>query len=251
VGNNKYKRTNYLIDKPFQLGFIFKYLLVIICTVAACFLLAVGWFYYRSLYGENILNEIVVIQKRSNKTKDGHSKYLYDKEKIIVYKVSEKDGGKNVDKYYVYDNKGNEQYHKNQPVEITDDSALQSYSSGEEIRTNVFSVVIPPLLVLCLAIMTIISVYSLFFSHKMAGPIYRIRVSLDRMNSGDLDFKIRARQGDFFLNIVEKLEHFRIKVKNNDFGADFPHEKVSELKSLVKDGADKEQVLNKISEIFG
>ncbi|MBR3731897.1 MAG: hypothetical protein IKN25_04545, partial [Spirochaetales bacterium] len=86
---------------------------------------------------------------------------------------------------------------------------------------------------------------------KMAGPIYRIRVSLDRMNSGDLDFKIRARQGDFFLNIVEKLEHFRIKVKNNDFGADFPHEKVSELKGLVKDGADKEDVLKKINEIFG
>jgi methyl-accepting chemotaxis protein len=247
VGKNKYKRTNYLIDKPFQLGFIFKYLLVIICTVAVCFLLAVGWFYYRSLYGENILNEIVVIQMRSNKTKDGYYKYLYDKEKIIVYKVNEKG---NV-KYYVYDNKGNENYHKNQIVAIDDENALHSYASGEEIRTNVFSVVIPPLLVLCVAIMLIIAVYSLFFSHKMAGPIYRIRVSLDRMNSGDLDFKIRARQGDFFLNIVEKLEHFRIKVKNNDFGADFPHEKVSELKGLVKDGADKEDVLKKINEIFG
>ena len=32
------------------------------------------------------------------------------------------------------------------------------------------------------------------------------------MLSGDLDFKIRARRTDFFLNIVDKLEQFRQQV---------------------------------------
>jgi len=44
-----------------------------------------------------------------------------------------------------------------------------------------------------------------------------MRVSLDRMLAGDFDFKIRVRKNDFFINIVEKLEQLRLKVKNNEF----------------------------------
>jgi hypothetical protein len=46
----------------------------------------------------------------------------------------------------------------------------------------------------------------------MAGPIYRIRVSLDRMLSGDNDFIIKVRKNDFFQNIVDKLEQLRQQI---------------------------------------
>ncbi len=46
----------------------------------------------------------------------------------------------------------------------------------------------------------------------MAGPIYRMRISLDRMLQGDYDFKINVRKTDYFITIVEKLEKLRQKI---------------------------------------
>ncbi|HOJ64067.1 MAG TPA: hypothetical protein PLE45_06565 [Spirochaetota bacterium] len=212
------KRSNYLIDKPFQIGFIVKYLLVIIFTVILCFIIAAGWFYYKSLFGDNILNQRVTIKEKRERTWEGNKIYNYDKDQIVVYEF--------------YDSKTKQKVYKKlderikmglikdadgEVVENVDTAALEKTSIPMEKNTNIFAIVIPPLLFVCLALMIIISIYSLFFSHKMAGPIYRMRVSLDRMLAGDLDFKIRVRKTDFFINIVEKLEQLRLKIKNNDF----------------------------------
>ncbi len=214
------KRSNYLIDKPFQLGFIVKYLLVIIFTVILCFIIAAGWFYYKSLFGENILNQRVTIKEKREKTWEGNKIYNYDKEQIVIYEF--------------YDSKTKSKVYKKldervkmglikdadgETVENVDVATLERTSVPLEKNTNIFAIVIPPLLFLCIALMVIISIYSLFFSHKMAGPIYRMRVSLDRMLAGDFDFKIRVRKNDFFINIVEKLEQLRLKVKNNDLSS--------------------------------
>lgn len=214
------KRSNYLIDKPFQIGFIVKYLLVIIFTVILCFVIAAVWFYYKSLFGDNILNQRVTIKERREKTWEGNKIYNYDKEQIVVYEY--------------YDSKLKSKLYKKlddrvkmglvrdvdgENVENVDVALLEKTSIPLERNTNIFAIVIPPLLFLCIALMLIISIYSLFFSHKMAGPIYRMRVSLDRMLSNDFDFKIRVRKSDFFINIVEKLEQLRLKIKNNDLSS--------------------------------
>lgn len=214
------KRSNYLIDKPFQIGFIVKYLLVIIFTVILCFFVAAAWFYYKSLFGDNILNQRVTIKERRERTWEGNKIYNYDKEQIVVYEF--------------YDSKAKSKVYKKlderikmglikdvdgEVVQNVDTSLLEKTSIPMERNTNIFAIVIPPLIFLCISLMIIISVYSLFFSHKMAGPIYRMRVSLDRMINNDLDFKIKVRKSDFFINIVEKLEQLRLKIKNNDFSS--------------------------------
>lgn len=212
------KRSNYLIDKPFQLGFIVKYLLVIIFTVILCFFLAAAWFYYKSLFGENILNQRVTVKERREKTWEGNQIYNYDKEKIVVYEFY--DSKLKLKVYKKLDDRVKMGLIKDadgETIENIDTTALEKTSAPLEKNTNIFAIVIPPLLFLCIALMIIISIYSLFFSHKMAGPIYRMRVSLDRMLAGDFDFKIRVRKNDFFINIVEKLEQLRLKVKNNEF----------------------------------
>ena len=212
------KRSNYLIDKPFQLGFIVKYLLVIIFTVILCFFLAAAWFYYKSLFGENILNQRVTVKERREKTWEGNQIYNYDKEKIVVYEFYDSKLKSKV--YKKLDDRVKMGLIKDadgETIENIDTTALEKTSVPLEKNTNIFAIVIPPLIFLCIALMIIISIYSLFFSHKMAGPIYRMRVSLDRMLAGDFDFKIRVRKNDFFINIVEKIEQLRLKVKNNEF----------------------------------
>ncbi len=59
----------------------------------------------------------------------------------------------------------------------------------------------------------ILSVLSIFFSHKIVGPIYKIRVMLDRsVESGEKPGEIRLRRGDAFKDFAESLNRFIKKV---------------------------------------
>lgn len=46
---------------------------------------------------------------------------------------------------------------------------------------------------------------ALVFSHRIAGPIYRFQLSLDRVTAGELGFRIQLRKKDF---LQETAEHF-------------------------------------------
>ncbi|MBI3397717.1 MAG: methyl-accepting chemotaxis protein [Deltaproteobacteria bacterium] len=50
-----------------------------------------------------------------------------------------------------------------------------------------------------------IAVLSLFFSHKIAGPIYRFEKSLEAIGSGDLTHIVRLRTGDQIIGLVEPI----------------------------------------------
>ncbi len=218
----KSKRKNYLIDKPFQLGFIFKYLVVILITVFICFGVTALYFYYDNLFGDNKLNESIIIKYNGPmKTEDGNYLFNQDDLKVTVYKTTEN----GVDTYKIYrpyDSNTDEKYLPGNEITLTDKEKkdLKVATESKQKVTQRFFIVIYPLLYTCGAIMLIIALYSLFFSHRMAGPVYRMRVSLDRMLAGDFDFKIKVRKTDFFRNIVEKLELLRMKVKGETSNKD-------------------------------
>ncbi|MCH5150661.1 MAG: hypothetical protein J1G30_08340, partial [Spirochaetales bacterium] len=149
--------------------------------------------------------------------KEGYPIYNLENKELTVYK--DKDGtyknlNRNLSRYNpsIY---RNTMYESDEVIELTDEEIkkLEIVRGPFEKTTQRFFIVVPPLLVTCLILMVIIAVYSLFFSHKMAGPVYRMRVSLDRMLAGDYDFKIRVRKNDFFRNIIEKIELLRMKQK--------------------------------------
>lgn len=228
----KSKRRNYLIDKPFQLGFIFKYLSVILITVIFCFGLTALYYYYDNLFGDNKVNESVTIKYHAplhieiSERGDGKFK-ISDKEGCPIYNLDIRDLTVYKDKDGTYKNLNRDLFRYNssiyrntthesdEVIDLTDEEIkmLEVARGPFEKQTQRFFIIIPPLLVTCLILMVIIAVYSLFFSHKMAGPVYRMRVSLDRMLAGDYDFKIRVRKNDFFRNIVEKIELLRMKQK--------------------------------------
>ncbi len=54
-----------------------------------------------------------------------------------------------------------------------------------------------------------LSVLSIFFSHKMVGPIYKIRLILDRsVENGEKPEGIRLRRGDAFKDLADSLNRF-------------------------------------------
>lgn len=241
----KSKRSNYLIDKPFQLGFITKYLLVILVTVILTFGVLAMYYYQDSLLGTNRLDQDITIKTRGNqKTIEGYKIYKYDKEQIDLYEKSE--DGKKI--YVVVNPYTNANYKAGDIVENVLVGQLEEKMGPIPVQTKMFYIVIFPLLWMCIAIIIIVSVYSLFFSHRMAGPIYRLRVSLDRMIAGDFDFKIKVRKNDFFVNIVEKLEQLRLKVKNNELVQPMPKDKLIEIKNMLssKNYGDVEKKIDEI-----
>ena len=46
---------------------------------------------------------------------------------------------------------------------------------------------------------------ALRFSHRIAGPIYRITKSLQQVRSGDIGFRVHLRQGDHLTEIAAEL----------------------------------------------
>ena len=76
---------------------------------------------------------------------------------------------------------------------------------GTSDVSSLFKIVLIPILAANLLILCIIVPYSLVYSHKVAGPVYRFEKSLDLILEGRLDFMIKLRKKDEFKNIAEKM----------------------------------------------
>jgi methyl-accepting chemotaxis protein len=65
--------------------------------------------------------------------------------------------------------------------------------------------VLPPILINNLVIMIIISVLGIYYSHRIAGPAYRMQKDIDRVLAGDKGVRIRLRKGDKLKELASKL----------------------------------------------
>lgn len=69
-----------------------------------------------------------------------------------------------------------------------------------------------------LMIMVFVSIHALFFSHKMAGPMYRFRQVFLALTAGKVPSQQRLRKGDYLQSemklINEMLDSLRSKITN-------------------------------------
>lgn len=63
---------------------------------------------------------------------------------------------------------------------------------------------------------------SIFISHKVAGPLFRVKKTLSQVTKGDLNVSIRLRKGDDLKDVaehvnllIEKLRNFVITLRND------------------------------------
>ncbi|HNE21827.1 MAG TPA: methyl-accepting chemotaxis protein [Leptospiraceae bacterium] len=70
---------------------------------------------------------------------------------------------------------------------------------------NAFELFWKPILFISLLNLIIIVVFSLFYSHSMAGPIHNIKVSLKDLAEGGKPKAIRIRKSDQFQDLAELL----------------------------------------------
>jgi len=74
------------------------------------------------------------------------------------------------------------------------------------LRINIFSLVFASFysIFILMVITLLIAAISIFFSHKMAGPIYRLEKNLDLVGSGDLTVLTRFRATDQLSPLAEE-----------------------------------------------
>jgi len=251
---SKNKRSNYLIDKSFQLNFIVKFIaLIVTCAVISGVILA-GYYYIKHdailNNGKEMFLKVIKpeITQKQSVHKDaivfGDKKYAIFNEDLffvdsdIMYPVydSKKYRMKDNQLEVLVETKGTNKRWARTPIprgySVKDGKLGQTIRDGgkdvfSEIKqplrsegadsidlNNIqfepryydrFDLVWPALLFSTLLFMVISVIFGIFFTHRLAGPIYRISISLDRMIAGDFGFHIKLRRTDAFQHIASKL----------------------------------------------
>lgn len=76
------------------------------------------------------------------------------------------------------------------------------------------------------ATLLVIGFFSLFFLHRVAGPVYRFRQVLMRLNEGDFPGPITLREGDFFNETALEINRLMKRLE-------FDRQKSRQLKEKV------------------
>jgi len=76
---------------------------------------------------------------------------------------------------------------------------------GETTVAGLFQVILMPLIAANLLVLCIVIPFSLLYSHKVAGPIYRLEQSMELLINGDMDFIITLRKNDEFKYLADKM----------------------------------------------
>ena len=103
--------------------------------------------------------------------------------------------------------------------------------------SSLFKIILIPILAANLFILCIIVPYSLMYSHKVAGPVYRFQKSLDMILEGQLDFMIKLRKKDEFKNIAEKMnsliDYMRRNIEEVRSSHRMVRDRITKIKTMV------------------
>lgn len=93
--------------------------------------------------------------------------------------------------------------------------------------------------------------YAVMHSHRVAGPAYRLTVSLKRMNAGDFGFLVNLRQGDYLTEIAAQVNTLILDLKEKQARLERGREEISALKAAAAGGAlPTEQVAQRLESLL-
>lgn len=182
------RRKQYLINKEFQIGFIYDFLKVVIFFIILMAVLLILFYYFKYQYGESIFNNYLLIVKKGD------------------------------------------------PIKVT----------------NIFEIVAPVVIISSVIVVAFIWIYGIFYSHRIAGPIYRVKKTIDSICNGKLDIKVKLRKKDKFLELSDYLNNLLLYLNNTFNGlkekSSLIKENIKEVKDIIINNEDIDN--KKLKEIF-
>jgi len=88
---------------------------------------------------------------------------------------------------------------------VNEEGEVTGTRSEMQPPINRIELILPPILINNVIIMAIIAGIGVFYSHRIAGPIYRIEKDLARILGGEKGVKIRTRKRDSMKSLVTKI----------------------------------------------
>ncbi len=88
-------------------------------------------------------------------------------------------------------------------------------------------------------VIAVMGILSIFVSHKIAGPAYRLSTSLQQVTAGDLDISVRLRKGDDLQGLADQvnahLDELRSFVKTLETDHEILTASIASLEDRLKD----------------
>ena len=109
-----------------------------------------------------------------------------------------------------------------------------------------------PIVIETLALVTLFAaiaviLLTLLTSHKIAGPLYRLKSEIEKFKSGQLNITFRTRSTDQLQDLTESLSDMSKILTDRHVGI---KHKLSELRnSIEKPGTDKDAIMKKLIEL--
>jgi signal transduction histidine kinase len=71
------------------------------------------------------------------------------------------------------------------------------------------------MIILSFSLILVFTTFSIFLSHKIAGPIYKIKTVIDKMASGSMPSKVFLRKNDEFKELADSVNNLIEYLKEN------------------------------------
>ncbi len=108
------------------------------------------------------------------------------------------------------------------------------------------------------AIFSVLTAIALFllgiiYTHRIAGPLYRIKIAATSISKGDLGTRIILRRKDVIQPFAESLntmtKNYNDKIRTIQVEVDKFHDTITELKSLTKDSKETDTAIRRVSDM--
>jgi methyl-accepting chemotaxis protein len=91
-------------------------------------------------------------------------------------------------------------------------------AQGQGLSAERLLSIFPPILVNDLVIMVFLIIAGIFLTHRIAGPVYRIQIDIDRVLAGENDVQVRVRRHDAFPELAEKVNELIERIHDHPQG---------------------------------
>lgn len=109
-----------------------------------------------------------------------------------------------------------QKYKENMYFQVKDADKINDYNATfhevvNPVPVNIFQIQIKPMVYMTILFLVLIIVFGLFISHKMAGPVHRIKKTLEEFNTGNIkhkDMRFKLRKRDELQDLVAAFNKF-------------------------------------------
>jgi nitrogen fixation/metabolism regulation signal transduction histidine kinase len=180
-----FRRRNYFVDPSIQLKYIaFSILPALVMTLFCTYFLNVSGERILGIQTDTVFAELSTIKKTLRRVEDVSAKDIEDNVTVLKDVLGSFEG-----------------------------TMLSAYSEGAE-RWNQAKLLV---LISLFSVLAGTTMLALLYSHRIAGPLFRIRRCINSLSEGKDIEPIRLRKNDEFKELAQSLDKLRTSLKDRGF----------------------------------